>query len=76
VALIRADVVFWHQRRVLLQYNELVKLARFCADQARTSTEKDVASRAWRLAVQYREDAARLGEPPDIGVKPPHLEEM
>ena len=48
----------------MLQYNELVKLARFCADQARTSTEKDVASRAWRLAVQYREDAARLGEPP------------
>jgi hypothetical protein len=60
----------------MLQYNELVKLARFCADQARTSTEKDVASRAWRLAVQYREDAARLGEPPDIGVKPPHLEEV
>ena len=58
----------------MLQYNELVKLARFCADQARTSTEKDVASRAWRLAVEYREEAARLGVPPDIGVKPSHLE--
>ena len=57
----------------MLSYDELIKLAYFCADQARTSTEKDVASRAWRLAVQYREDAAKLGEPPDIGEKPPNV---
>src|SRR5690242_3459252 len=31
-----------------------VKLARFCADQARTASERDVRSRAWRLAVQAR----------------------
>jgi hypothetical protein len=59
----------------MLPYDELVKLARFCANQARTTTEKDVASRAWRLAVQYRDDAAKLGEPPNIGEKPPHLGE-
>ena len=59
----------------MLPYDELVKLARFCANQARTTTEKDVASRAWRLAVQYRDDAAKLGEPPNIGEKPPHVGE-
>jgi hypothetical protein len=51
----------------MMPYEELVKLARFCAKEARTSTEKEVRSRAWRLAVQYREDAAKVGEPPDIG---------
>ena len=60
----------------MLPYNELVKLARFCANQARTTTEKDVASRAWRLAVQYREDAAKLGEPPDIGEIPSDSEKV
>ena len=59
----------------MLPYDELVKLARFCANQAWTTTEEVVASRAWRLAVQYREDAAKLGEPPDIGEKPPHVAE-
>jgi hypothetical protein len=58
----------------MLPYEELVKLARFCADQARTASEKDVRSRAWRLAVQYREDAAKVGEPPDIGEIPSDLE--
>ena len=57
----------------MLPYDELVKLARFCANQARTTTEKEVANRAWHLAVQYRDDAAKLGEPPDIGEKPPGL---
>ena len=46
----------------MLSYDELVKLARFCANQAPTVTEKVVRARAWRLAVQYREDAAKLGE--------------
>jgi hypothetical protein len=44
----------------------------FCANQARTSTMKDVAREAWRLAVEYRE----LGDPPDIGKKPPPVEEI
>ena len=54
-------------------YEELVKLALFCANQARTSAMKDVVREAWRLAVEYREKAAALGEPPDIGGKPRHI---
>jgi len=68
---------FWRsiaaEGEAMLPYDELVKLARFCANQARTTTEKEVADRAWHLAVQYRDDAAKLGEPPDIGEKPPGL---
>jgi hypothetical protein len=56
-------------------YDELVQLARLCAEQARTYSAKDVARAAWRMAVEYREKAAKLGEPPDIGEKPPHCEE-
>jgi hypothetical protein len=55
--------------------NELVKLALFCANQARTSLVKGVAREAWRLAVEYRDQAAALGEPPNIGERPCHVEE-
>jgi hypothetical protein len=51
-------------------YEALVKLALFCANQARTSVMKDAAREAWRLAVGYRDQAAKLGEPPNIGEKP------
>ena len=51
-------------------YEALVKF--FCANQARTSTMKDAAREAWRLAVEYQGQAANLGEPPDLGRKP-HL---
>jgi hypothetical protein len=54
-------------------HDALVKLALFCAIQARTSVLKDAAREAWRLAVEYRDQAAKLGEPPDIGKKPPHV---
>ena len=54
-------------------HDALVKLARFSANQARTSTMKDAAREAWRLAVEYRDQA--LGEPPDIGKKPPQIDE-
>jgi hypothetical protein len=60
----------------MLSYDELAKLARFCANQARTVTEKKVRALAWRAAVEYREDAARLGEPPDIGEIPSDLEKV
>jgi hypothetical protein len=60
----------------MLSHDELVELARFCANQARTATEKVVRARAWRLAVQYREDAAKLGEPPDIGEIPSDSEKV
>jgi hypothetical protein len=56
-------------------YEALVKLALFCANQARTSTMKDAAREAWRLAVEYRDQAAQLGEPPDIGKKPSLINE-
>ena len=56
-------------------YDAMVKLALFCANQARTSVMKDVAREAWRLAVEYRDQAANLGEPPNIGEKPPHVDE-
>ena len=55
-------------------YDELVKLAVFCANQARTSAMKDVVREACRLAVEYRDQAAKFGEPPDIAAKPPHIE--
>ena len=39
----------------MLSYDELVKLARFCANQARTATEKVVRARAWshRILARY-----------------------
>lgn len=64
----------WPHGWAMLAYGELVKLALFCANQARTTAEKEVRSRAWRLALQYREDAAKLGKPPDIGEAPSDLE--
>jgi hypothetical protein len=39
-------------------HEALVKLALFCANQARTSVLKDTAREAWRLAVEYRDQAA------------------
>jgi hypothetical protein len=55
-------------------HEALVKLALFCANQARTSVLKDTAREAWRLAVEYRDQAALLGEPLDIGKKPRHID--
>ena len=56
-------------------YDALVKLALFCANQARTSTIKDAAREAWRLALEYQDQAAELGEPPDIGKKPARIDQ-
>ena len=61
--------------RAMKTYDELVRLALFCANQARTSLMKGVAREAWRLAVEYRDQAAKLGEPPNIGEKPRRIEE-
>jgi hypothetical protein len=55
-------------------YDELVRLALFCANQARASAMKDVVREIWRLAVEYRDQAAKFGKPPDIGEQPPSLE--
>ena len=56
-------------------HDALVKLALFCANQARTNMMKDATREAWRLAVEYRDQAAKLGEPPDIGKKPSQIYE-
>jgi len=63
------------RRGTVQTYDAMVKLALFCANQARTSVMKNVAREAWRLAVEYRDQAANLGEPPNIGKKPPHVDE-
>jgi len=36
---------------------------------------KDAAREAWRVAVEYRDQATTLGAPPDIDKKPPHVDE-
>ena len=57
-------------------YDELAKKALFCANQARISySMKDAAREAWRLAVEYQGQAAKLGDAPNIGEKPPRVEE-
>jgi hypothetical protein len=55
-------------------HDDLAKLALFCANQARISVSKDAAREAWRLAIEYRDQAAGLGQPPDIGKKPSHID--
>jgi hypothetical protein len=55
-------------------YDELAKLALFCANQARTGSMKSAVREAWRLAVEYRGQAEKLGEPPSIGQKPPRVD--
>jgi hypothetical protein len=56
-------------------HDALVKLALFCANQTCTSTMKDAAREAWRLAVEYRDQAAQLGEPPEVSKKLSQLNE-
>ena len=54
---------------------QLVELARLCANQARATSAKDVAATLWRMAQEYQRKAARLdsGKLPDIGEKPSDL---
>jgi hypothetical protein len=63
------------QEGAMPTHEALVKLALFCANQARTSVMKDTAREAWRLTVEYRDQAAHLGEPPDIGKRLRHADE-
>ena len=54
----------------MLTYDELVvELASLCARNARITTSKDVADELWRMAREYRDQAARLGEAPELGDK-------
>jgi hypothetical protein len=54
----------------MLTYNELVELSSLCARNARIATSKDVADELWRMAEEYRDQAARLDEA-ELGEEPP-----
>ena len=62
-------------RRASMKREQLVELARLCANQARATSAKDVAATLWRMAQEYQQKAARLdsGKLPDIGEKPSDL---
>ena len=58
-------------------YDELAELARLCANNARTTINKETAAGLWGLARKYQEKAAKLkgAEGPDIGTPPPWVPE-
>jgi hypothetical protein len=53
-------------------YKELADLAASCANSARLTTSPEVASQLWRMAMEYQEEAAKLGDGklPSIGDPP------
>ena len=53
-------------------YNELIDLAKSCANIARLTINPEVANYFWRVAMDYQEKAAKLndGKLPDIGDLP------
>lgn len=50
----------------MLNYNDLVELARLCARNSRIATSRDVAEELWRMAKEYQEQAAKLGTFPEL----------
>jgi hypothetical protein len=60
---------------MLQTYDDLVDLVRICARNAYLANSNDVAATLWKMAVEYRDKAARLdsGKVPDIGEPPPRL---
>ena len=50
----------------MLNYDDLVELARLCARNSRIATSRDVADELWRMAKEYQEMAAKLGTLPEI----------
>jgi hypothetical protein len=57
-------------RPAMLNYDDLVELARLCARNSRIAMSRDVADELWRMAKEYQEQAAKLGTPPEIDSKP------
>ena len=55
-----------------MTYEEMAELALTCARNAHGTTSRDVARMLWKLAVEYRNKAAKLdgGGGPDIGEPP------
>ncbi len=56
----------------MLNYDELVELARLCAHNARIATSREVADELWRMAKEYQAQAAKLdgSTVPEIGDDP------
>ena len=57
-------------------YSEAFELAIMCARNARLSSNKEVARELWKMAQEYRAEAAKLdnGRLPDLGNPPLGLE--
>ena len=54
----------------MLNYDDLVELARLCARNAHSNTSRDVADEFWKMAKEYQAQAAKLGTLPEIGDAP------
>ena len=63
-------------REMLRPYDDLVDLVRICSKNAYLASSNDVAATLWKMAVEYRDKAAKLDgdRVPDIGEPPPWLE--
>ena len=51
----------------VLNYDDLVELARLCARNSRIATSRDVADELWRVAKEYQAQAAKLGVLAELG---------
>jgi hypothetical protein len=56
-----------------MEYSELVELAQLCARNADAATSDDVIQALWRMAKEYRAQAAALGAEPNIGDPPSRM---
>jgi hypothetical protein len=58
-----------------MRYEEMIEVARLCANNARIASTKDAAAVLWRIAREYQEKAAKLDgdKLPDIGMPPRRL---
>ena len=56
-------------------YDDLVDLVRICSRNAYLASSTDVAATLWKMAIEYRDKAAKLdsGRVLDIGEPPPWL---
>jgi hypothetical protein len=54
----------------MLNYDDLVELARMRARNAHSTTSKDVADELWQMTKEYQVQAAKLGILPEIGDAP------
>jgi hypothetical protein len=54
----------------MLNYNDLVELAKLCARNAHNTTSREVANELWQMAKEYQAQAGKLGTLPEIGDAP------